>query len=191
METQSETTLAKVRLHWGIFIPAFLVVFALPLPVLPMLIFVKTTANMMSQFGQQPAESNSWVLWLVVIPDLLIFGFLFLVTWFAYLKSEIMLTNKRLIFRTGLLSRVSGELPLENVESIFIIEPFIGRLCGYGTVTVTSIGGRAFPLHCVGSPQNFHAALQRAVANAKARGKSVSKPVTPAQDDDSRYMPKF
>lgn len=186
-----ETTLATVRLHWGVFIPAFFILFALSLPIFPVMFFVKMTADMMSQLNPQPTSSNSWLLLIVLVPDLFISGTVLLVTWIAYLKSEIKLTDKRLIFRTGLLSRLSGELPLENVESIFIIEPFIGRLCGYGTVTVTSLGGRAFPLHCIGSPLTFHAALQNAVVYAKTPRSPNLKPAPPRQDDDSRFRPKI
>jgi uncharacterized membrane protein YdbT with pleckstrin-like domain len=45
-------------------------------------------------------------------------------------NSEITLTNKRLIYRTGFLARAAGELPLENVDAIFIFEPLLGRLLG-------------------------------------------------------------
>jgi uncharacterized membrane protein YdbT with pleckstrin-like domain len=193
MDTRQETTLANVRLHWGIFIPAFFILFALSLPVLPIMVFLKFTANFASQLNPQAAQSNPWIIWFALIPDIVIFGIVLLATWIAYLKSEIRLTSKRLIFRTGLLSRMSGELPLENVESIFIIEPFIGRLCGYGTVTVTSIGGRAFPLRYIGSPQTFHATLQNAVASAKTPPRMTAKPPVspqPPQDDDSRFVPK-
>jgi uncharacterized membrane protein YdbT with pleckstrin-like domain len=189
---QQETTLAKVRLHWGIFIPALIVVFILSVAALPMLFVLKGFSNIMAQLNPQQSHSNG-ILLFAFLPDILIGGFLLLVTLVAYSKSEITLTNRRLIFRTGLLSRLSGELPLENVESIFIIEPFIGRLCGYGTITVTSIGGRTFPLRCIGSPQTFHVTLQNAVASAKAAQRVIAKPpvsIQTPQDDDSRYMPK-
>lgn len=43
---------------------------------------------------------------------------------------------------TGFLNKISGELPLENVESIYIAEPLFGRILGYGTVAVTSVGAQ-------------------------------------------------
>jgi hypothetical protein len=103
------------------------------------------------------------------------------------------LTDRRLVFRTGFLSRRSGELPLENIESIYISEPFLGRLCGYGTVTVTTVGGAHFRLWFIGSPQSFHARLQKAVLDAKNCSRGRPKPPDgrpPPPDDDSRYRPK-
>ena len=186
-DSRQEKTLATVRLHWGVFIPAFIILFALSLPILPIVFLLQFMSKIASQLNPQPATSYSWIIWLALIPDLLIFGIFLLVTWIAYSKSEIKLTDRRLIFRTGLFSRLSGELPLENVESIFIYEPLIGRMCGYGTVTATSIGGRAFPLRYIGSPQPFHATLQYAVANAKKPRISPQPP----QEDDARFKPRW
>jgi uncharacterized membrane protein YdbT with pleckstrin-like domain len=65
----------------------------------------------------------------------------FIVILLAYQNSEITLTNKRLIHRTGFVARAAGELPLENVEALFILEPLLGRLLGYGTVSAGSAPG--------------------------------------------------
>jgi hypothetical protein len=120
-----------------------------------------------------------------LLPALLFF-FLVLA---AYLNPQVILTNKRLIYRTGFLARAAGELPLENVDAIFILEPLRGRLLGYGTVTVSSLGGLRLPLQYLAKPQVFHAALQRVVAQAKSPARPAPK-LAPVPQDDSRYMPK-
>lgn len=191
MEMQNETILSKERPHWGIFIPVSVAAGAAVLATLPVLFFVNAMTHIVNQLGPQTAHSYAWVFILVALPEFGIGAVLLMVTWFAYRKSEITLTNRRLIFRTGFLSRLSGELPLENVESIFIFEPLFGRLCGYGTVSVTSIGGKTFPLRFIGSPHGLHAMLQKAVGDAKVQGKHVSRPPEPPPNDDSRYMPKL
>jgi uncharacterized membrane protein YdbT with pleckstrin-like domain len=101
----------------------------------------------------------------------------------AYLNSQIMLTNKRLIYRTGFLARAAGELPLENVEAMFISEPLLGRLLSYGTVAVSTLGGLQFPLRFIGKPQVFHAVLQGAVADAKAASRPTPRPAPVALDN--------
>jgi Bacterial PH domain len=188
MESQQETTLAKVRLHWGIFIPALMVAVAL-ITVTSLFFYM---ANALSQIARQinpsPAAPRFNLLWLVfLLPDFVIVPGLFLATWFAFSKSEVTLTDRRLVYRTGFWSRRSGELPLENVESIFISEPLFGRICGYGTVMVTTVGGSRFPFTFIGSPKSFHSKVQQAVANCKKPIRAVS---TPPQEDDSRYKPK-
>jgi len=197
MELQQETTLAKVRLHWGVFIPVLLFAFCPVLACLPFIFLVHGLVNVLGQTGmrlnQSPGMPSLNLIWLLpVVPYLVFVLGLLLATWFSYAKSEVTLTNRRLVFRTGFLSRRSGELPLENVESIYISEPLLGRMCGYGTVMVTTVGGASFPLWFIGSPQIFHSRLQKAVWDAKNSTRSIAKAPasSPPQDDDSRYKPK-
>jgi hypothetical protein len=190
-DTRSETTLAQERLHWGIFVWPLLSVFILFVMMSPVLFIVPFMNKMVGQLNPQINSPISVLLILIfVLPQILISLPLLLVTWVAYLKSKITLTDRRLIFRTGLLARVTGELPLENVEAIILTEPLLGRFLGYGTVMVTTLGGIHFPLRYIVSPQSFHATLQRAVVNAKSSIKSANKSASSPPNDDSRYMPK-
>jgi uncharacterized membrane protein YdbT with pleckstrin-like domain len=198
MESPQEMTLAKVRLHWGIFVPALLFAFLPILAYLPVLLLAHGLLNSLSQLGMRSNQNSAMpslnLIWLMpeVVGLVVVLGPL-LGAWFAYAKSEVTLTNRRLVFRSGFLSRRSGELPLENVESIYISEPLIGRICGYGTVTVTSIGGAAFRLSFIGSPQNFHSMLQQTVVSAKSSVSGISKPsnaIFRPKENDLRYRPK-
>jgi hypothetical protein len=196
METQQETTLAKVRLHWGIFIPAVLWVLGLILTLLPFLFITHMLYGTLRQLGM-PSNNTSVMpslMWLLtLVPYFVIVLAVFSATWFSYLKSEITLTNRRLLFRTGFLSRRSGEWPLENVESIIISEPLFGRIFGYGTITVTTVGGSTVPLSFLGSPQRFHLLPQKAISDAKQPVRQWKRPPEPRSsptDDDSRYKPK-
>jgi uncharacterized membrane protein YdbT with pleckstrin-like domain len=198
MESQQETTLAKVRLHWAFFIPVLGFAVGPILALLPFIFVMRGLLNVLGQMGtrlNQPSGMPSfYLIWLLpLVLYFVIVLVLLLGTWFTYSKSEVTLTNRRLVFRTGFLSRRSGELPLENVESIYIHEPLLGRIFGYGTVMVTTVGGARFPMWFIGCPQSFHSTLQKAVLNAKnSIGRTPKPPASesPAQDDDSRYMPK-
>jgi hypothetical protein len=118
MDSPQETTLAKVRLHWGIFIPTLLIALGPILACLPFIFMVHELVNGWSQmlmpFGGSPGIPILNHIWLLVlIPYFGADVCLFLGTWFSYAKSEITLTNRGLVFRTGFLSRHSGELPLK------------------------------------------------------------------------------
>jgi uncharacterized membrane protein YdbT with pleckstrin-like domain len=192
---RNETILRRERLHKGIFILPGLV-FAVPL--IPLVAFwfcvsiIQQKTN--EAFHQMQAQSNPFgLLYLPVIalavPWLMACLVSFVSTLLAYLKSEITLTNQRLLFKTGLIMRVSGELPLENIETIFLVEPLLGRICGFGTILVTSVGGAKFPLRYIGTPKIFHIELQSAVASAKMPRERI-KPPAPPTDDHSRFMPR-
>jgi len=191
MNLQSgERILSQARIHPGIFgLPVLTLIFCL-FPILPILFIFRMMGNLLGQLNQPgaPAAFNLLLflpLAVLLFPPLLVL----LLTLLAYLKSEITLTNKRLIYSTGFLVRAAGELPLENVEAMFILEPILGRLLGYGTVAVSTLGGLQFPLRFIGNPQVFHAAMQRAVADAKAPSRPPPNPPH-APLDDSRYMPR-
>lgn len=198
MEVEQETILERVRLHWGIFVPVGLVGVAGTTLVISFLFLTQRLMTMFAKLlaplghtGNPPSMALIGLLPLLPLAAAII-GLL-LVTWAAYVKSEITLTNRRLMFRTGFLAKHSGEWPLENVDSILISEPLIGRVFGYGTVTVTTLGGSRVPLSYVRSPQRFHAALQAAVLLVKNPVGAPGKPSMAgpgARNDDRKYMPK-
>lgn len=191
--TETETTLAHERLHCGIFILPVLTLFVFLIPETFIITMLQKMFHSLSQIGgakQQtglPAFFYILILFMGALPGLI--GLL--AAWVSYRKSEITLTNKRLIFRAGFFSKIAGELPLENIEVILIFEPLFGRILGYGTVAVRSVGGASFPLRYIGAPQQFHSKLQQAVTVAKSPAKAAAaKPPSSPRDDDSRYMPK-
>ena len=189
-EARNETTLAQVRLRWGIFILPVLTALPLVLPALAVLLFIHLMDNSLRQLNVQATFSVGLMSFIIFLPAILIGALLSLAVWIAYVKSIITLTNRRLMYRTGLIVKVAGELPLENVDAIFMVEPLLGRLLGYGTVIVTSTGGLRFPLRYIGTPQNFHRILQQAVNEAKNPVPPISKVPDLQVSDDSRYMPK-
>ncbi len=197
-DPDKEITLAKVRLHWGIFVPVLLAAFAILLPTMFCLLLAHQALNMMSQMvaslNHGVGLAQPKLIWLIALaPCLAILAGLLLERWISYAKSEIVLTNRRLSFRTGFVWRRSGELPLENVEAIYISESLVGRICGFGTVTVTTVGGAGFPLSYLGSPQSFHGTLQKAVLDAKHALRGTPKlpgSASGPQDEDARYKPR-
>jgi len=188
---EKEITLAQLKLHWGIFVPVVMTATLFLVAMIPMVVMIRAANDLAHQFNAQVSNTIScFLLILILLPEIVIALPLLLLTLAAYSKSSITLTNRRLIFRTGLLARVQGELPLENMEMILLNEPPLGRLLGYGTLTVTSLGGLRFPLRYVASPIGFHAALQQAVAAAKSPVNPSPPPASTGLHDDSPYMPK-
>jgi hypothetical protein len=185
-----EEILKEERIHPGIFALPVLALVAFGIITLPVIPFLTMTKNLAAQFGPQQSQPAFNLIWVVVLlPDFLITAAVFIAVLIAYLKCHVTLTNKRLIYTAGFLARYSGELPLENIDALFMSEPLLGRLLGYGTVTVCTLGGTRFKLDFLSKHHLFHAALQRAVAQAKSPARSAPK-LAPTPQDDSRYMPK-
>lgn len=60
--------------------------------------------------------------------------------WLGWKKTEQGVTNKRVIHKHGIISRKTDEMRLNAIESIIINQGIIGRMLGFGTVTVTGRG---------------------------------------------------
>jgi uncharacterized membrane protein YdbT with pleckstrin-like domain len=77
--------------------------------------------------------------------------------------TEIGVTNRRVIIKVGMASRRSLEIMLAKVESIGIDEPFLGRMLGYGTVTIHGTGGTPEPFPKIARPAEFRRQVQQQV----------------------------
>jgi Bacterial PH domain len=77
--------------------------------------------------------------------------------------TEMAVTNRRVVIKTGLLSRKTIEMLLNKVESIEVSEPTLGRLLGYGTIVVIGTGGTSDPFRQVGHPLEFRSHVQQQI----------------------------
>jgi uncharacterized membrane protein YdbT with pleckstrin-like domain len=101
-------------------------------------------------------EKPHWILFLSW-PSLLTLGLLPLI---EYWTSEFAVTTKRVIMKVGWLSRRVLELNLHKIESVNVDQPLLGRLLGYGTITVIGTGGTRETFHRIASPLVFRKAFQ-------------------------------
>jgi uncharacterized membrane protein YdbT with pleckstrin-like domain len=81
------------------------------------------------------------VLWIVLaIPTLGLTLFLALYEYLRLRFIEQGVTNKRVILKTGIVSRRTEEMKLSSIETVEIDQGIVGRLFGFGTVKVTGRG---------------------------------------------------
>ena len=78
--------------------------------------------------------------------------------------TEMAVTNKRVIVKSGLADRRTIELLLPRIESIAVEEPALGRLLGYGTVIVRGTGGTPEVFPQIARPLQFREQVQRQIA---------------------------
>ncbi len=80
-------------------------------------------------------------IWLLLgIPTL---GITLVIALYEYLRIrhiEQGVTNKRVIFKTGIISRKSEEMKLSSIETVEIDQGIFGRILGYGSIKVTGRG---------------------------------------------------
>lgn len=78
--------------------------------------------------------------------------------------TEMAVTNRRVIVKSGLANRRTIELLLARIESIAVEEPAMGRLLGYGTVIVRGTGGTPEVFPQIAHPLAFREQVQRQIA---------------------------
>jgi uncharacterized membrane protein YdbT with pleckstrin-like domain len=78
--------------------------------------------------------------------------------------TEMAVTNKRVIVKTGLANRRTLELLLARIESVVVEEPAMGRMLGYGTVIVRGTGGTPEVFPQIAHPLQFREQVQRQIA---------------------------
>jgi uncharacterized membrane protein YdbT with pleckstrin-like domain len=101
-------------------------------------------------------ESAAYSLWagiaaiLAVIAALLLFS-----AWFRRHTTEIAVTNRRIIYKRGFISRQTVEMQMDKVESVDVNQTIWGRIFGYGEIQIHGVGGDIEPLRNIDSPIEF------------------------------------
>lgn len=57
------------------------------------------------------------------------------------LTTEFAVTNRRVIAKSGFIRRNSLDLRLTKIESVEVNQTLLGRICSFGTITLTGTGG--------------------------------------------------
>jgi uncharacterized membrane protein YdbT with pleckstrin-like domain len=72
--------------------------------------------------------------------------------WVRRWTTEIVVTDRRIILKTGLISRRTLEMNMAKVESVDVTQGILGRILNFGTVVIRGIGAGIEPLHNVEQP---------------------------------------
>ncbi|MBV8684738.1 MAG: PH domain-containing protein [Caulobacteraceae bacterium] len=75
-----------------------------------------------------------------------------LATWAKIRATQIVVTNRRVIYASGVLSRRSIEMNRDKVESVVIDQSVAGRLLDFGTVVIRGVGAGLEPVANVIAP---------------------------------------
>lgn len=77
---------------------------------------------------------------------------------FVKVGSIYAVTNRRVIIKTGVISRRTVELVLAKCEGIQVMQSVLGRIFGYGSIVVTT-GGATNCYYYVANPFRFKKAI--------------------------------
>jgi uncharacterized membrane protein YdbT with pleckstrin-like domain len=75
--------------------------------------------------------------------------------WLQRATTEIAVTDRRVILKTGLISRRTVEINLTRVESVDVRQSIAGRLLNFGDVVIRGTGAGVEPIHMIEAPLEF------------------------------------
>jgi len=91
------------------------------------------------------------------------------------LTTELAVTNKRVIAKTGFIKRNSLDLRLTKIESVEVDQGILGRLLGYGTITLTGTGGTHQSFRGIVDPINTKRKITQIVEHYNSQVTNVAQ----------------
>jgi uncharacterized membrane protein YdbT with pleckstrin-like domain len=78
-----------------------------------------------------------------------------LVAWFRRWTTEIAVTDRRIIYKEGFISRKTIEMHMDKVESVDVDQSILGRILGYGDILVRGVGTGFEPFKTIANAIEF------------------------------------
>ncbi|MBK5307344.1 MAG: PH domain-containing protein [Frankiaceae bacterium] len=78
----------------------------------------------------------------VLVVGLLLLGFYSLRPFLRWITTHFVITDRRVLVRTGILARTGRDIPLSRINDITFSHTFVERMLGCGTLVVESAGER-------------------------------------------------
>ena len=142
-----EVVLCQTRLHWFIYLR-------------PLILLLVAAGIMLA--GNATVPDNRPFFWIVAAVFGVIGLMLLLSAWIRRLSTELAVTDRRVIHKTGLFSRRTQEMNREKVESVDVRQSFGGRIFGYGTILVRGVGSSWEPFANIADPLTFRSNITAA-----------------------------
>lgn len=79
--------------------------------------------------------------------------------WLRRVATVIAVTNHRLICKNGIIARHTVEMNLEKIESVDVDQTVLGRIFGFGTVTIRGVGTTIDPIRGIADPIGLRQAV--------------------------------
>ncbi len=143
----NEQVLLSAHLHWINYFRTFFLLFIAAIAVVGAVLAPK-----------------SYLFLLAII--FVAFALLVLVRSLLDMKStELAVTDRRVIYKTGILQRHTMEQQLNRIDSVSVDQTFLGRMLNYGEVEIRGSGNSFTPTHKISHPLEFRKAVQYGIDN--------------------------
>ena len=135
-----EQILYSSKLHWMIYLPA----------VLSLIIAIGIFG-----FALSADRDTAGIAFLVGVTLFVFALFIFIGAWIERWTTEIEVTDRRVVYKRGLIRRETVEMNMDKVESVDVNQSILGRIFDYGDVIVRGTGVGWKPLRKIDAPLTF------------------------------------
>src|SRR4029079_16894933 len=108
----------------------------------PVLILVVVLAAVIAAWIFLPGSWSPIVLYVIGAVGLVLIVWLAIWPWLTWRTTHYVCTTERVILREGVFSRDGRDIPLGRVNDLSFSHNLVGRMLGYGTLTIESAGER-------------------------------------------------
>lgn len=146
---------AMGRLHWAIYVRAWI---ALTFGLIAGLaaLYYRNAALESRQDWQVSLPAGLGIAAVI----LLLAGFVWgLGAWIRRNTTEIVVTDRRVIFKEGFVRRRTMEMNTSKIETVDVIQSIGGRLLDYGAIVIRGTGSSYEPLGMIAEPLRLRTAI--------------------------------
>ena len=124
-----ETIKFETKPHWR----------ALFVPIIVLLVTVFVMTAILSWIV---SNISGWefLRWIVIAGGVLILVLWAVVPFLRWLTTEYVFTDRRIIVRSGIITRQGKDMPLAKVNNVSFFVPAMGRILNYGELVIQSAG---------------------------------------------------
>lgn len=76
---------------------------------------------------------------------------------------EFVVTDRRIVIKKGLISYFTLEMNLGRIETVNVRQSILGRILGYGCITIIGTGGTRESFHDISNPLEFRRSFMEAI----------------------------
>lgn len=134
------------RLHWSIYLPSiFFALVAIALAIVGEVVAVEEPQRTYCLYA---AAVVGVIAVLVFLGELI-----------RRQSTEVVVTDRRVIFKRGLVSRFTAEMNISRIETVDVSQSILGRIFNYGDIVVRGTGSGIEPLRGIGHPLRVRNAI--------------------------------
>lgn len=151
---EGEHVIARAHYHWLNW-------------VMPSLAILVPVSLQVVSWIYVDASTRAWLSYLT--GGLIIAGLLYFLWQLIRIRAtEIAVTDRRFIRKTGWIARDTAEIELRNIEEVNLKQTIMGRILGYGTLTIRGTGAGLVESPGIDDPKVFQKAIQTAQSHLRA-----------------------